>query len=736
MSDRETEHRAIPLVRSLRRTDRGPFGLPASSGNFVGRERELETLIEALRGGGRHSIAGLRGMGGIGKTSLAIEAARRLAPEFADGVLFITLTDDSIETLIAEVVRTFAPTARVPADRLLLTEMYRYVLAGKKLLLILDDVEDRKQVEWLALPEPATMLVISRRDLDLLGSLTLELSELSPLEAVNLLRTNIGSERILDSHDLEVIASACGCHPLTLTLAGAIFRQQPTLSASQFVEEMKIGSAARPKVTVRAALESALNQLNDQDPETARRIALLVVFPSSFSQRAAAAVWQVDENSANVTLSLLRAQGFLQIDADDRFVQHELVREFIKQERVIDLDEACLLHARHYLEVLAVVAEEYRRAHSFSAALKSFKIELPNIEAAQLWAENNAGTSAEAARITVAYANTATDVIGLLLPPPRWTDWLKAAIDASRTLNDPIGEAYALGNVGVAHLKQGDAVQAMPHLEHCITLSQKLNDISLEARALGSLGLAHSLIGNVQQAISYYERNLTLARKIQDRPAEAAAIGNLGLAYASIGDMQHAIEFLELQMVMSQESGDRFAEANATGNLGLCNMSLGDPSRAIQLFKQQLAIAKEIGDRRGEASAQSNFGSALFSTGDLEPATNAYEEALIVSRHLGDRLQEAKLLGNLGNVYLAANQADAALDAYAQQIEIARAIGDARGEGNALWNSALALEAIGDKPAAIDRAKLALALRQQTRDPSAVRVADWLRKRGMELSPG
>ena len=264
MGDSTSENRSVPFVRSLGRADRGRFALPSPHPGIAGRDKELEAIVGAFHRADRQHVVTLTGLGGIGKSTLAIEAARRLAPEFPDGVLFVSVGRASSQEVIGDIVGAFAPTARLPADPQSVKEIYDNLLAGKKVLLVLDDVWDRQQVDLLSPPAPAALLVTSRNRLGLPEDFELRLGRLSSRDAVDLLQARIGPHRRFRSHELEAIAAACGYHPLALELAGSRLGTNPPISASQFLATLNAepqDHAGSSQLTVYRALELSLHQL-------------------------------------------------------------------------------------------------------------------------------------------------------------------------------------------------------------------------------------------------------------------------------------------------------------------------------------------------------------------------------------------------------------------------------------------------------------------------------------------
>jgi hypothetical protein len=207
---------------------------------FVGRKREQQQLAERLAGGGRAMICAVAGMGGVGKTELALQVAGDLgADAFPDGIVTVNLqgTPDptataaaplSPEAAMQRVLVQLDPTTKPPKDADVLAQAYRRALAGKRLLLILDNALDEAQVTPLVPPESAALLVTSRTRIALAEGLTLDLDTLDPGDAVELLKEEIGTARPLDDATLARLAELCGYLPVALLAIAGTIKTRPS----------------------------------------------------------------------------------------------------------------------------------------------------------------------------------------------------------------------------------------------------------------------------------------------------------------------------------------------------------------------------------------------------------------------------------------------------------------------------------------------------------------------------
>ena len=758
--------------------------LPASTADFTGREGELAHLASILAAGGRAAISAVTGMGGVGKTALAVEAAWRAAESFPDGILFLDLggfgpSPLTPEAALANLIAQVEPTLKAPEGLAQLGAAYRGLLANRRMLLLLDNARDPAQLRPLLPPEPVALLATSRVPLRLPGVQPLQLDALPEAEALALLRSAL-HRRPADDADLDRIAAACARLPIALRAAGAFLAEHPGWTIPDYLAALAgkrlphFASEDDPALDVATVLGFSIERLAAERPALALRWRLLAVFPGDFAADAAAAAWGAEPRDAADDLGRLSARSLLLHDAaSGRWRLHDLYRELAEMGADEEaVETARERHAEHFLEVLWQIDALYKMRDKTIEGLALFDLERPSIEAGQSWAASRMARHGPAARLAYAYTNAGAYVLSLRLPPPRRIGWLEAAVVGCRQTGDRRGEGAALGNLGIAWAALGETRKAIGLYEQQLAIAGETGDRRGEGNALGSLGLAWADLGETRKAIGLYEQQLAIAGEIGDRRGEGNALNNLGLAWAALGETRKAIGLYEQQLAIAREIGDRRGEGAALGNLGIAWAALGETRKAIGLYEQLLAIAREIGDRRGEGNALGNLGIAWADLGETRKAIGLYEQRLAIAREIGDRLGEGAALGNLGNAWAALGEprkaielyeqqlaitreigdrrgegaalgnlgiawADLgetrkAIELYEQQLAIAREIGDRRGEGNALFNSAGQYEKVGEREKAITNAKSSLTILRAIEDPNARIPESWLRERGID----
>ncbi|HUT37308.1 MAG TPA: tetratricopeptide repeat protein [Planctomycetota bacterium] len=774
--------REFPIAQVAPPPGLGVHQLPPPPGDFVGREEEKDELIKAVAKGGA-TISGLHGMGGVGKTALALVVADKLKKRFPDAQFFLDLQGASDKPLkaaaaMAHVVHGFQPEWKLPESEAELAGLYRSVLDGKRALLLMDNARDGAQVRPLIPPKGCVLLVTSRQHFTLPGIFAKDLDRLPPDKARKLLLKI--AERI-DKAAGE-LAQLCGCLPFALRAAASALKERPDLTPQDFAtrlrdrrERLKLTDAEK---SVEATLALSYELLA---PEQQRLWRALAVFPGDFDAAGAAAVWGLKSGVETTALQSgrsrpqsekapsggprdalecggltplsMRAQDalgelrrFSLIEwnkASGRWRLHDLARDFADAR----LDEAC--------------SPAFRRKGKGGGRLKA-GLHAKREGRLKAGLQTGADERAEAqARHAAHYAGVLRSAKELYKQGGDAILRGLALFDLERP-NIEAGQAWAAEVCGTAALGCAPADASTPEggratqsslaarlasdypdagtyvidlrlhprekirwLESALAAARRLRDRGGEGCHLGNLGLAYAALGETRKAIEHYEQALKIDREIGDRRGEGNALGNLGNAYADLGETRKAIEHYEQQLTITREIGDRRGEGNALGNLGNAYAILGETRKAIEQYEQALKIAREIGDRRGEGNALGNLGNAYAALGETRKAIECHEQALKIDREIGDRRGEGQDLGNLGIAYADLGETRKAIELYEERLKIARGIGDRRGEGNALGNLGNAYADLGETRKAIEHYEQALEIDREIGDRRNEAIWSW-----------
>lgn len=598
--------------------------LPPPPRDFTGRESELNELMARVEQSNHLIISGL---GGVGKTALALTIAERVKPDFPDAQFFLDLRGVSdrpgaVADAMAHVIRAYHPAAKLPDDESELQGLYQSALNNQRALIFLDNAAGQEQVEPLIPPAGCLMIITSRRHFTLPGAFALSLDTLSQDAAREMLLKI--APRIEDR--AEEIAELCGRLPLALRLAASALAERLNLSPADYVERLK-GAKERLEL-IEALLSLSYEILTAEQQRLWRQLS---VFPQTFDTVAAAAVWGMGSSATVDALSELVAYSLVEWDeASSRYHLHNLARLFAEA-RLTDAERAEVRkrHAKHYKNVAATADDLYLEGGEVvKRGMEMFDLEWPNIRAGHSWAIEYAKRDDEAARLSVEYPDAAAYLLALRLPPHDLLIWHEAAREMARELKLPRSESQALSNLGLAYAALGQMKRAVEYFEQALSIAREISDRHSESAALGNLGLAFLELGEIGKAIEALDRQLRIAREIDDRRSKSAALGNLARAHHATGDFSQAVETYQAQLSIAREIGDRLGESHALGNLAALYAERGRTSEAVEMFWMQLEIAHELGDSRGEAATRFNLSLVLAESGQSAEAIKLAELAL------------------------------------------------------------------------------------------------------------
>lgn len=684
-----------PWLARLEAPQRHQLRAPAV--DFVGRAGVLETLLAALRSADSAAICGIRGMGGIGKTELAVLAAGRLRDDFPDAQLMLNLRGASAAPVSAaralrQVIHAFTPDVQLPDELDALQRRYCAVLIGKRVLVLADDAADATQVRPLLPPPGCGLLVTSRQRFTLPGMTTVDLEQLTEPEAVTLL-TSI-CQRI-PRDQAPALARACGYLPLALRVSGSVLLNDPALAMSdhlaaladrrQRLARLRDPDDAELDVAVSLALSYA-----GLDPPSRSVLRQLGVFATDFDTDLAVAVVHAGGVETVAALHLLLRRNLIGYDpARRRWRLHDLVQDlahgYLTEHG--ELPDTMWRYADSAVRTAATIQDQYfAGGEAATLALARFDAERPHLDAARRWAAAHPGTE-HGDRLLVAEAE-ASNQLGFLRYDHReeLTPQAYRAIAAARRLGDRRGEGIVLNRLGHLHLDLGEVERAVDCHEQQLALVRSEGDLDSEIRALNNLAVAYSQFGRLRQAIELNGQQLALCRRDGDRRREAMALCNRGRSRLALGQVEDALADLEPALAIVQDLGDPYGESIVRSNLGDAYLAAGDPQTAMTHSEVALSTARAIGDRHLEMQILGDLPPVAVALGQARRGVEQGTRALAVAREIGARQSEAKALRSLGLGYTALADRPRARAAFEEALTVLRAIGDRYGEAECGWH--------------------------------------------------
>ncbi|HEV2637647.1 MAG TPA: tetratricopeptide repeat protein [Actinocrinis sp.] len=688
-----------------------PRQLPADTALFTGREQELGHLLDVAErtvagtAPGAVVICAIDGMGGVGKSALAVHAGHRLAVFFPDGQLFLDLYGfaqdaaprDPGDALAALLGALGVPPGQVPAQVEARAALYRERLAGTRTLVVLDNALDEAQVSPL-LPASSGCLVLvtSRRRLKALDdAVPLALDVLALEEAVALLRQ---AARVrddpTDAEDArwEQAAELCGRLPLALVIAGALLRTGGRAwNLTRLIDRLtprrpgdELAGYTDDTRNLAAVFDLSYRSLPESGQLLFRRLGLLP--GSEIDGYAAAALLEVDLGAADLLVQRLADHSLLIGASPGRYRVHDLIRA-----------HASTLAATQDPESERDAAQD-RLLHYYAHTAQSASVPIAR------WPRPAPGGPAPAHTPDLTHPDAARA-------------WLRTEypnLDAAFTLAGIRGlDQYAIDlAAGLAEIQRVDGPwNRALHVQHAAAqTAEHLGLPADHATALTDLGRVRFLTGDYPGAVDAHTRALEISRALGDRRREASSLNDLGRVRYMTDEFPGAANAHTRALEISRVLGDRHGEATALHELGRVQYLTGDFPGAVDVFTRALEISRALGDRLGEANALDDLGRVRNLTGDFPGAVDVLTQALEISRELGNRLNEANALNELGRVRYLTGDFTGAVDDLARSLEISQALGNRRGEANSLTDLGRARYLAGDFTGAVDDLTRALEL--------------------------
>jgi DNA-binding SARP family transcriptional activator len=744
-----------------------PAQLPLNVPGFTGRAAELTRLHALLpEGGATVLISAIGGTAGVGKTALAVRFAHQVADRYPDGQLYVNLrgfhpSGSPVEPAAA--LRGFLRALGVAADAISVdadsqAALYRSLLAGKRMLVLLDNARDAAQVRPLLPGSPGCLVIVTSRS-ELTGLVAAEgarpvtLDVLTTDEARDLLAGRLGRDRLdREPGAADDLARLCAGLPLALVIVAARAAARPELALADLAAELRdtqsrldVLGTGDPATDLRAVFSWSCRQLSER---AARMFRLLGLHPGpDITAPAAAGLAAAGVREARTLLAEL-TRGRLVIEhAPGRYTLHDLLRAYAADlatapETADDPRAALGRLFDHYLATAAAAmdllhpAEAHRRPRIALAAVPTPDLDSPQAALAWLDAERAclvAVTAHAAAHGWPSHAVRLSATIERHLRGGHYPDGLSVhghARDAARQAGDHDGEAGALLALGVLHWMLGARDKAADHIGQALARYRRTGNELGRARCLSNLGALEADQGRYEPAARYLEESLVLTRAAGDRPGEATVLINLADILRRVGGGRQATEHLQRALALCRQDGDRYGEAHALQTLGEVEQRAGRLEPAAGHYRQALAVFRQIGHQKGEAWVLTYLGAICNHLGQPERAAEHHRESMMVSRRVGDRDGEAVALNGLGEAACATGRATEALTHHMAALALARGTGNPEQQARAHAGLGHAHDALGRAASAREHFQHAFDLYARLGYPDAEKIRPRLAGRG------
>ncbi|WP_335340842.1 AfsR/SARP family transcriptional regulator [Streptomyces qaidamensis] len=654
-----------------------PAQLPADLPTFAGRDPELDRIGNLLpRDGSPPStvvISAIGGMGGIGKSTLAVHWAHRVADRFPGGQLYVNLRgfDPTGSALTPdEAVRGFldalgVPPMRIPAGLDAQVALYRSLLARRRVLILLDNARDTEQVRPLLPGSPGCLVIVtSRNRLTGLvageGAHPLTLDQLSPAEAHDLLARRLGGDRLAaEPRAADEIVARCGRLPLALAIVAAHACAHPGFPLSAIADEVNESHGSLDAFTggddittdVRAVFSWSYKALS---APAARLFRLLGLHAGpDISAPAAAALAGLAPREARGLLAELTRAHLLTEHFPGRYTLHDLLRvyaaervgvEETPQERDLALHRLLTWYLHTADAAYPHITPNRRRIPLEPRPQDCRPLEFTTHERALDWCETERPNLIVAVHQAAQAGHTGT---AWRLPAVLWGffylrshvhDWLDAArtgLAAARGSGDREGVAQGLADTAAALRNAGRFDEAVEHLHQALALSRELGDREARASVIANLGDAYLHAGRLREAVEYARRGLALDRIAGNVWGEGIALSNLGDAYQRLGRYDEALDCLQRALVVLRAGGNRWVEGVTLDILGTIHHRLGRHGESVGHYRRALATHRDIGNRWGEGHTLGHLGDVHLHGGEPEAARASWRHALAIFAEFG-----------------------------------------------------------------------------------------------------
>jgi DNA-binding SARP family transcriptional activator/Flp pilus assembly protein TadD len=658
-----------------------PAQLPYEVAGFAGRARELSRLHALLGGDGAAAGPGMpvvviAGTAGVGKTALAVRFAREVAIRFPDGQLYVNLRGfdpSGTPTEPGTALRGFLEAlgiagSQVPATLESQTGLFRSLLDGKRMLLLLDNARTASQVRLLLPGSPGCMVIVTSRD-QLAGLVAAEGARLLPLdvlsqnEAAELLAARLGADRLSaePTAAAELIRQSARL-PLALSVASARAVTRPGITLAALVAELRDArvrldplEAGDVATDLRAVFSWSLARLTEP---AARMFRLLGEAPGPDASAAvAASLAGIPLAGARAALTELCRASLLTEDERGRFGCHDLLRAYAA-EQALAVDGVGAIDAAQRRLLDHYVRTAYKASSSAYPARPKIVLPAPlpgvtpehvtEYEDIVSWfqAEQKgllaavalAGERGPQDQESDVYAwQLASSCAPTLLRLGQWQDIaaaLRTGLASAERLGDLVGEGQVRYELGQACLRLREFEEADRNLRRALEIFTIVGDWVSVGAAHHGMMLLYDEQGKFADALPHAQEALRLRTSFGDRASIAYAENAVGWICANLGQYDEALRHCQHALELHLEAGARSGAADTLDSIGFAYAGLGNHQQAVVHYQQAAEIFREIGDPRGESASLTGLGEAHLALGDRDAARLSWEQALALGTRM------------------------------------------------------------------------------------------------------
>jgi transcriptional regulator with XRE-family HTH domain/tetratricopeptide (TPR) repeat protein len=669
-----------------------PRQLPPTLSDFTGRADELDllrqTLTRADGAPGTVRMVAVTGMGGVGKTALAIHAAHLAADKFPDGQLYLDLRGygpgDVISPLEAfgQLLRSLGVDDRAIPDGVSeAAALYRSRLAELRMLILLDNANGAGQVTPLLPGAPGSAVIVtSRRALTTLpGFRQVSLAPLSEAESVELLaRIAVGSQVSPQSAAARSIAQLTGHLPLAVRLIGARLAARPSWPVEYVVEQLedehrRLDELGTGESGVRASIAGSVEFLatsNDKLDQQAATALDLLGLPNTSDLITLTAAHLLGEPVEHTEQMLERLVdlNLLESIGPGRYRFHDLILDFARERAHQVLSEGVRTDAlSRLLRLYTGVAwkcQQFTHPNShrlpLASPLPASLPDFPDAQGALNWLDKESPNLVELFRqanrldaLRSLIPELALAMFGYYESRNRWSE-MRAADIAGREIAGELGfariAAWLEHDLAIPAVEHGNFELARTHMLTSLEMFRAISDLPGEGRCLSSLSFVHSLMARFDEALTWAEESLRHSRQVGDELLEGLSHLALGKLHALRGEADLAKQFFDLTILQAEQSGNLRSLAKRHLTAGQSYMSAGRDDLAVPAILAGLAIFDRLGFGNPQAEAHQFLATIYLKAGRLSEAAAQAKMGLSLARTYTDRQREGLILIELGRI--------------------------------------------------------------------------------------
>jgi tetratricopeptide (TPR) repeat protein/DNA-binding SARP family transcriptional activator len=679
--------------------------MPEITDEFVGRLEELQELTNEVEPSSSQ-IRIIAGMGGVGKTALALKAASLLTDKYPDGVLYLNFhshVTGEVPIGAAEALRRLLELLSIPPTlnpRSLheLAALWQDELTSRRLVIILDDVPSSAAI-LPALPKTKNCLTLitTRNHLATINNASeLLLGMLPEADAIMLFTKIAGSEKANDPIMVAKAVRLCECLPLAIKLTATRLRADGLSTVSDFIAGVEglrafpdgLGGASQQ---IMSTFELSYRGLSSEHQRFFRRLGMAPC--ADFTAYSAAIISDTAESEAEAAISALLNRHLIERGTMRRFRFHDLVRSYAafcaerddsRQERR-STERSLLDYLLYYADSADRLLYPHRRRHlAHAPGQLALHPKTNSAESAQAWLESEWRNIVKAAEYAAKHewkwhcAELAHILSEFLDIRGCWDEAIAVhsyALQACRDLADLPGIARASLDLSLASQRKGRHESALQRASEALSVYEAIRDKRGRALAFDRMGMIQFFSGHFRQALAYDQEAKILYHEAEDQAGEAEAIFHAGASCLNLGRFEESMDYFRNALILFKRAGNERGRAKAINSIAEIKLHQGYHREAIENYQEALAIHREVGSRQEHATVEENIGRVYLYKGNPDDALNEFRSALATFRDSRDLPHQACALCDIGDAYLSMERYGESLIHYQNAAAIAGQVG-------------------------------------------------------------